>query len=92
MAIVAFFHDIKNCPTEKYYETLRRLDQAGAGAPTGQLSHVMYMKDGQPHVINIFDTPENFEAFGGVLMPILADLGIEVGPPEVLPAENVQFG
>ncbi len=68
MAIVVFFDHIHNCPTEKYYETLRRLEQAGAGAPAGQLSHVMYVTDGRPHVVNIYDSPESFEAFGHVLM------------------------
>ena len=92
MAIVVFFDNIQNCPTEKYYETLRRLEQAGAGAPTGQLFHTMYVQDGQPHVINVFDSPENFEAFGRVLMPILSELGIDAGQPVVMPAENVQAG
>jgi hypothetical protein len=92
MAIIVFFNNIQNCPTAKYYETLRRLEQAGAGAPTGQLSHVMYEKDGRPHVVNVYDTPENFEAFGNVLMPILAELGIDAGAPVVMPAENVQIG
>ncbi len=92
MALIAFFRDIRNCPTETYYETLRRLDQAGAGNPQGQLFHVMYVEDGKPHVIDVFDTDENFEAFGAVLMPILADLGIEAGPPEVKQLENYMAG
>jgi hypothetical protein len=87
-----FFDNIQNCPTEKYYETLRRLEQAGAGAPTGQLFHTMYVKDGRPHVVNVYDSPENFEAFGRVLMPILSELGIDAGQPVVMPAENVQAG
>ena len=92
MAIVVFFDNIKNCPTEKYYETLKRLAAAGAEPPKGQLSHVMYEKDGQPHVVNVYETSESFEAFGQILMPILADLGIDAGEPVVMPAENFMAG
>jgi hypothetical protein len=92
MALIVFFDDIQNCPTELYYETLRRLDKAGAHPPRGQLFHVMYVEDGEPHVINVFDTQENFEAFGAVLGPILADLGIEVGPPTMKTLENYVAG
>ena len=92
MAIAAFFDDIRNCPTEKYYEVLRRLKDAGAEPPKGQLYHVMYVEGGSPHVIDVFDTEENFGAFGAILMPILADLGIEAGPPTIKPVENVMRG
>ncbi len=92
MAIVAFFNDIRNCTTEQYYEVLTRLAQAGADPPKGQLYHVMYMKDGAPHVIDVYDTPENLQAFGELLAPILADMGIEAGPPVVVEAENTMAG
>jgi hypothetical protein len=88
LALIVFFDDIRNCPTDKYYETLRRLDKAGANPPKGQLFHVMYVEDGNPHVVNVFDTQDNFDAFGAVLGPILAELGIEVGPPTIKRLEN----
>ena len=92
MAILVFFDNIQNCTTEQYYEVLRRLKEAGAEPPRGQLYHVMYLTDGRPHVVDIFDTSENFEAFGGLLMPILAELGIDGGAPVIMPAENVMAG
>lgn len=52
----------------------------------------MYVKDGNPRVIDVFDTQANLDAFGAVLMPIVAELGIEVGPPEVLTVENFMQG
>src|SRR5262249_22098238 len=92
MAIVVFFNNIQNCPTEKYYETLRRLETAGAGSPKGQLYHIMHETDGRPHGIDVSDSMENFETFGRVLLPCLAEQGIEAGEPVIMPGENVQAG
>ena len=38
------------------------------------------------------DTPQNFEAFGNVLVPILGALGVDVGRPEVIEVHNVIRG
>jgi len=43
-------------------------------------------------VTDIYDTPQNFEAFGKVLLPILGSLGIDIGKPEVVDVHNVIRG
>ena len=46
--------------------------------------------DGSFRVSEIWDSMDDFEAFGKRLMPILAANGIELaGPPEVLEVHNV---
>jgi hypothetical protein len=36
-------------------------------------------------VYDVWESQETFEAFGAKLMPILAELGIDVGQPAVMP-------
>ena len=90
MSIVVRFSPT-NVTTEKYEETLRRLKEAGAFPPDGMEYHVAFKgADGSFRVSEIWDSMEQFEAFGARLMPILAENGIELaGPPEVLEIHNI---
>jgi len=76
----------------KYAEILRRLEAAGAGAPPGRLHHTCYGPTDRLLVVDIFDTRDNFEAFGKTLVPILASLGVDVGQPDVREVHNVIRG
>ena len=40
-------------------------------------------------VYDVWDSQEDFEALGQVLMPILGELGIDAGQPDVMPVHNV---
>jgi hypothetical protein len=44
--------------------------------------------DGNLRVSEIWDSQEKFEAFGQRLMPMLADVGIDPGKPEILEVHN----
>jgi hypothetical protein len=47
-------------------------------------------ESGTAHVSEIWDSQEQFQAYGEVLMPILADVGIQVsGGPEVFEVHNI---
>jgi hypothetical protein len=35
------------------------------------------------HVFDVWDSQESFDAFGQTLMPILAEVGIDPGKPEI---------
>lgn len=89
MAIAAYFHP-KGMTLETYYEIHRRLQAAGVGLrdQNGRLHHSCFGEDGDLMVYDIWASPEAFEAFGGALMPILAELGVEIDAPDVL---QVQF-
>jgi hypothetical protein len=43
-------------------------------------------------VSQVWDTQGHLEAFGARLMPILAELGIEPGAPEIVEVHNVIKG
>jgi hypothetical protein len=77
-----------NMSKPKYDDVIRRLEQAGAGHPAGRLHHCCYESAGTLRSVDIFDTPQNFEKFGATLMPILKEVGIEVGQPIVEPVYN----
>jgi hypothetical protein len=39
--------------------------------------------------VDIWDSPEAFEAFGATLMPILVEVGVDVPPPDVMPIQKI---
>lgn len=88
MTIIARFEP-KNMTAEKYERVLRALAEKGLGAPTGRIHHASYGSPDRLAVVDIWDTPEHFQAFGAQLMPVLGSLGIEVGEPTVLPVHNI---
>lgn len=90
MAIAAYFHP-KGMTLAQYHEVHHRLEAAGIGLrdQTGRLHHSCFGQDGELMVYDVWDSQEAFEAFGQKLMPILAELGIEVGEPAVMPVHNL---
>jgi hypothetical protein len=91
MALGIYFAHI-GFTAEKYEEVLKRLDAAGAGAPDGRTSHVALESEGAVNVFDIWESQEQFEAFGATLVPILTDLGVELAPPMVATVLNVIDG
>jgi len=91
MALIIHFTP-KGLDEKKYAETLRRLQAAGAGAPAGRLHHTCYGDKTALKVTDVFDTAANFETFGKVLIPILVELGVDVGRPEPIEVHNIIRG
>jgi hypothetical protein len=75
--------------TEQYDETIRRLEESGDWLPEGLESHVAFEADGKFRVSEIWDSQVQFDAFGKRLMPILEDVGIDPGAPEMLEIHNI---
>lgn len=73
---------------QQYDETVRRLEEAGDWPPDGLEYHVCFGSEGNLRVSEIWDSQERFEAFGDRLMPVLSEIGIEPGEPEVLDVHN----
>jgi hypothetical protein len=73
---------------EQYDESLKRL-QEGEWPPDGLDFHVCFGSDGNLKVSEIWDSREQLDAFGERLMPILADIGIEPGEPEIVEIHNI---
>jgi hypothetical protein len=75
--------------TAQYDETITKLEDQGDFPPDGLDYHCAFVADGDLRVSEIWDSQEKFDAFGERLMPILSDVGIDPGKPEVLEVHNV---
>ncbi len=82
----------KSMSSQKYDEVIKRLNAAGAGSPQGRIFHVAFGSLEELRVSDIWDTKENFERFGQTLMPILQDVGVDVGTPEFIETHNIIVG
>jgi hypothetical protein len=87
--ILARFTPTSNVTTEQYDDTIRRLEKVGDWPPAGLDYHVAFKSDGKFRVSEIWDSREQFEAFGQRLMPVLDEVGIEPGQPEMLEIHNI---
>jgi hypothetical protein len=76
----------------KYDEVIKKLEAAGAGTPAGRLYHICFGDKNDLRVVDVWDSLENFEAFGQTLMPILQDAGIDPGQPEIIEVHNIMAG
>ena len=88
MAIGIYFHPQSMSATQ-YDDIMKRLDAAGAGNPPGRLHHSAFGPAEQLMVYDVWDSAESFEKFGETLMPILAEVGINPGEPQVMPLHNM---
>jgi hypothetical protein len=88
MAIAAYFHPT-NMTLTQFNEIHRRLEKAGAEPNPHRLHHSCFGEDGDLMVYDIWDSPESFQAFGQVLMPILAEVGVDPGEPAVMPIRKL---
>jgi hypothetical protein len=88
MSIVVRFSP-KSVTAEKYDQTMRTLEEKGLWPTDGVDYHVCFGTDGDLLVSEIWDSPEQFAAFGEKLMPVLAEAGIELnGEPQVFEVHN----
>jgi hypothetical protein len=74
--------------TEQYDEIMRRLDAAGQNAPQGRLQHLCFGEGSNLKVLDVWDSPETFGAFGQTLIPIVQDVGVDPGQPLITPMHN----
>jgi hypothetical protein len=90
MSIVVRFAPPSPPPAAQYDEAIRHLEgDGGEFPPDGLEYHIAFLVDGGIRVSEIWDSREKWEAFGERLMPILADVGIEPGTPEVFEVHNI---
>jgi len=88
MAIALYFAPA-SMTREQYDETIRRLAQAGEGSPAGRSYHACFGSGDKLQVFDIWESMEQFEAFGATLQPILQEVGIDAGQPIVEQVHNV---
>ena len=90
MSILVRFTGSPGLTAELYDETMPSIEAAGEWPPDGLDYHVAFSSGGSFRVAEIWDSREQFEAFGQRLMPILAAGGVELaGPPEIIEIHNI---
>jgi hypothetical protein len=91
MAITAAFTP-QSMNASQYDEIIRRLEAAGAGSPPGRLHHVCFGTGSNLRVLDIWESEETLRAFGETLMPILQEIGVDPGQPEINAVHNTIAG
>lgn len=77
---------------EQYDAAIQRLNEDGVFPAEGLEYEICFGPDDHLRVSQVWDTRDHMDAFGARLMPILADLGIDPGPPEILDVHNTIKG
>jgi hypothetical protein len=74
---------------DQYDRVVRRLDEEGI-TPADGLDYEVCFGSGDQHKVSlIWDSKEQFEAFANRLMPILGELGVDPGEPEMFEVHNI---
>jgi hypothetical protein len=89
MSVLVRFAPAGATSTEQYDDSIRRLEEGGDWPPDGMEYHVCFLADGNVRVSEIWDSPEQLATFGERLMPLLAEIGIEPGEPEMFEIHNI---
>ncbi|HWI22405.1 MAG TPA: hypothetical protein VNT22_07305 [Baekduia sp.] len=90
MSILVRFVGAESMTAEKYDATMPRIEATGDFPPDGLDYHVAFTADGRFRVSEIWDSKEQFEAFGPRLTPILEESDVELdGPPQVFEIHNI---
>ena len=69
---------------EQYHRITGHLDASGTGPPPGRRFHACFGDGDHLMVFDVWDSPEDLDAFTTTLMPILAIEHIDMAPPEPL--------
>jgi len=86
MSIVVRF-PLSNMTKAKYEQVHSALEQSGNWPAPGCLMHVCFGDEGNLRVSEIWESREQFEAFGDVLRPHIEAAALQMtGPPEVFEA------
>jgi len=73
----------------QYDESVRKLEESGDFPPEGLDYHVCFGSEGKLRVNEIWNSREQLDSFGERLMPVLSEVGIEPGEPEILEIHNI---
>ena len=90
MSIVVRYAPVPASTVEQYDEVTRRLQESGHMPADGFDYHVAFLSGGQLLVSEVWDSPEQLEAFGKRVMSLLADVALEhSGQPEIFRVHNI---
>ena len=76
----------------QFDEVHRKLAAAGAATPPGRTCHLCFGSGNRLRVLDVWDTLEQFQKFGETRMPIITQMGIDPGVPDIQPLYEVRIG
>jgi len=88
--IIHFKHE--GFTTAMYNKAISQLNAAGQGSPKGRDYHVCHGDPNDLEVTDVWNSMEEFEAFGKTLVPILQSLGLQLGQPMISEVHNIIIG
>ncbi len=88
MAIMAIFH-AKGMTAQLYDEAIRKLEEAGQGAPEGRRFYVAAILADETLTVDVWESEDALGRFGAVLAPIVASLGLTPPLPDVYPVHDL---
>jgi hypothetical protein len=88
MPIAVYIHP-ESMSAAQYDDIHRRLDKAGQASPKGRLHHSCFGPADHLMVYDVWESQEDFEAFGKALGPILEEVGMKAGQPDVMPIHDL---
>ena len=91
MALTFHFRP-KSMNINQYDDITSRLEKAGFGNPKGRIYHLCFGDKDTLQVLDVWDSQENFNKFGETLMPLLSQVKVDPGTPEVSKVHNIING
>jgi hypothetical protein len=89
-SVLARFTAAPSMKSDKYDEAMNRLARLPEWPPDGLAFHIAFTSDDKFRVSEVWDSREQFDAFGEHLLPVLKDVGVELsGEPEMLEIHNI---
>ena len=89
MALAFYFNPTTPMSSATYDTVMKKLEVAGVGSPKGRTHHSSFGPPDALMVYDVWESQEEFDAFGATLMPILAEVGVDPGQPTVMPLHNI---
>ena len=82
---IAIYLNPPSMSAAQYDEVMSRLDAAGAGIPAGRLYHVCFGSGDKLQIFEIWESQQDFGTSVKTTMPILQQIGLDLGRPMVEP-------
>lgn len=73
----------------QYDECIKLLKKSGAGNPPGRSYHATFGSKDKLMVFDVWTSQKAFDRFAKTLMPILQQIGLDAGQPQVMDVHKV---
>ena len=91
MAVAVMFTP-KSLNRDQYQQILAKLEAAGALDQPARSFHACFGTGDKLRIFDIWESEDALQSsMGTTLLPILAEIGVESGPPEIFPVERILF-